>query len=116
MVNRIIQTGQMISLVASATGDTVVLATQTTSGFIVVNAFSMLANTTTTNQITAFQVSGSTGSHFRSALDTSLDGINMVLGDGDKGWRLSKNTGLDVNLATAGAISVDVLYSVVDDI
>lgn len=115
MVNRLISTGNMGSLYASASGATPIIATQTTSGFIVVNSFRMIANTTTTNQIAQFRLTGTTTAAFTSALDGSGEQTDVFLGNGDQGWRLPKGQGLSANLATGGAVMFDVLYSVVDD-
>jgi hypothetical protein len=91
---------------ATASGDTVVLSAPgagvslhivrvlITNGGSAVNAVHLQENGSATN---------------RGPGDLAADGGGAVLDFGARGWKLTANTGLDVNLGAAGDISVTVL-------
>ena len=116
MSNQIISEGLIASIVATATGDNVCIATQGSTRSIVVNAFNIVANTATANMVASLQPSGTTTAHFTNHMITKGQRVDVVLGGKGTGWTLPKNSGLDLNMSTAGSLAVDIVYSIVDDI
>ena len=113
MSNMLMVEGVIASIQATATGDNVIVATQGTADIICVHSIYAWANTATANQVVGLQISGTTGSNFVRHMVTKGDKLEMIFGG--RGWMLTKNTGLDLNLATAGSIAIDVNYSVYRD-